>query len=426
MSRLGVVTNQWMDSEGRPLKLGYLYSYAPGTTTPKDTYNDSTLLVANPNPMQFDGSGRLFDVFLTSGGYKLEVRDVNDVVIWSQDDVYAAVDGTDLANLETEIDQNKEDLVTVFSVYDEDSSPASSTAYELTLQESSLTAPTAYKQGMTILFKPQLANTTTTPTVNVEGLGAKGLRDYDGVSLFAASDLSTANYYMFQYDGSVFRLFWRSGDIGTADMLDDSVTLAKMAGGTEAKVITYDASGDPKLSADTIQLWNTHDESGALSSGSSYEIANIDDSATKIEIICTNLSVDVDETLYIQVGYGATPTYLTTAGDYIGTEIRVNAAGDAKTAWSTFANVGAIEAGNNDCYARILMDKFNDGTDDTWQITVISQNDNGTSNSIYQGGGRIKGSAWSSNALSAVKLVLSGGNAFDNGYITTKVYQDFS
>ena len=36
-----------------------------------------------------------------------------------------------------------------------------------------------------------------------------------------------------------------AGDIVTADIADDAVTLAKMAGGTDGQIITYDASGDP-------------------------------------------------------------------------------------------------------------------------------------------------------------------------------------
>ena len=36
-----------------------------------------------------------------------------------------------------------------------------------------------------------------------------------------------------------------AGDIITADIADNAVTLAKMAGGTDGQIITYDASGDP-------------------------------------------------------------------------------------------------------------------------------------------------------------------------------------
>ena len=36
-----------------------------------------------------------------------------------------------------------------------------------------------------------------------------------------------------------------AGDIITADLADNAVTLAKMAGGTDGQIITYDASGDP-------------------------------------------------------------------------------------------------------------------------------------------------------------------------------------
>ena len=36
-----------------------------------------------------------------------------------------------------------------------------------------------------------------------------------------------------------------AGDIITADVADNAITLAKMAGGTDGQIITYDASGDP-------------------------------------------------------------------------------------------------------------------------------------------------------------------------------------
>ena len=37
----------------------------------------------------------------------------------------------------------------------------------------------------------------------------------------------------------------QAGDIVTADIADNAITLAKMAGGTDGQIITYDASGNP-------------------------------------------------------------------------------------------------------------------------------------------------------------------------------------
>jgi hypothetical protein len=37
----------------------------------------------------------------------------------------------------------------------------------------------------------------------------------------------------------------KDATIATADIADDAVTLAKMAGGTDGQIITYDASGNP-------------------------------------------------------------------------------------------------------------------------------------------------------------------------------------
>lgn len=423
MSRLGVVVNQWMDNDGRPLDNGYLYSYAVGTYTPKDTYTDSTLTTPNANPLQFDGSGRLFDVFLTSGGYRLEVRDENDVVIWEQDDVYAGVDGTDLLNLETEIDQNKEDLVTVFSVYDEDSSPASSTAYTLTLQESSYTAPTAYKQGMTILFKPQLANTTTGTTVNVEGLGAVGLRDYDGVSTLAANDLTAANYYMFQYDGSVFRLFWRSGDIGTIDLLDDCVTLAKMDQGTEGRLITYDSSNDPVLTTTTIKDWKSMQvidlTNGGADDTASWNVSSFPDSCTRIEIDFDQVSItNTSAAQNVLVQLGPTGGIVTANYDYSVT----NAAGAAVNKTDGFhISAGTIAAGVT-MQGRMTITKRS--SDNTWVATMTC----GTSPATFQvfdGGGYIS-SANLGGTLTQLTIKVDGSEVFDGGTAEVRAYVDIS
>lgn len=73
------------DDTGAPLAGGKLYSYAAGTTTPKDTYSNSTGNV-NTNPVQLDGSG-YGDVWLGSGAYKFILADVNDVPLWTIDNV---------------------------------------------------------------------------------------------------------------------------------------------------------------------------------------------------------------------------------------------------------------------------------------------------------------------------------------------------
>lgn len=58
----------------RPLVGGRVYFYEAGTTTPKDTFTDSTGLVKNTNPVVLDARGEA-DIWLGDGLYKMQVTD---------------------------------------------------------------------------------------------------------------------------------------------------------------------------------------------------------------------------------------------------------------------------------------------------------------------------------------------------------------
>lgn len=71
-----------------PLSGGKVYTYEPGTTTPKATYTDSTGSATNTNPVILDSAGEA-SIWL-SGFYKIIVKDANDVTHWTQDNVSGA------------------------------------------------------------------------------------------------------------------------------------------------------------------------------------------------------------------------------------------------------------------------------------------------------------------------------------------------
>ena len=64
-------------------------------------------------------------------------------------------------------------------------------------------APTALYAGMVVNFMPNLNNTTGTPTLNVNGLGAKQIVKF-AFSTLASSDLNTAAIATVIYDGSTY------------------------------------------------------------------------------------------------------------------------------------------------------------------------------------------------------------------------------
>jgi len=81
---------QAFDDNGNPLTGGKVYSYLAGSTTPVDTYTDSSGQTANTNPVILDARGEA-DLWLSQNlVYKLVLTDENDVEIWSVDNISAA------------------------------------------------------------------------------------------------------------------------------------------------------------------------------------------------------------------------------------------------------------------------------------------------------------------------------------------------
>lgn len=78
---------QAFDHNGDPLTGGKLYTYLAGTTTPKTTYSDVELETANSNPIVLDSRGEAVPIF-GFGWYKFVLKDANDVLIWTFDDIW--------------------------------------------------------------------------------------------------------------------------------------------------------------------------------------------------------------------------------------------------------------------------------------------------------------------------------------------------
>ena len=92
MSRLGSIGTQYFDGAGNPLIDGKLYIYESGTTTPKTTYADSSLTIANTNPVILTGDGRQPNVWF-DGTAKIILTGSDDVQIEVRDPIGGAISG---------------------------------------------------------------------------------------------------------------------------------------------------------------------------------------------------------------------------------------------------------------------------------------------------------------------------------------------
>src|SRR6185295_2959637 len=91
---------QFVDGNGRPLVGGKVYFYSVGTSTPKDTYQDSAQTSLNTNPVILNARGQAS--IYGSGAYRQVLRDAFGSLIWDQviPDPDSALNGfqVDLAN----------------------------------------------------------------------------------------------------------------------------------------------------------------------------------------------------------------------------------------------------------------------------------------------------------------------------------------
>lgn len=98
LSPLGGAGWQFLDNSGNVLSGGKLYTYLAGTTTPVATYTTSSGLTPNSNPVVLNAAGRTTsEVWLTGGvDYKFVIKDSNDVLISTWDNIVGINDATDL------------------------------------------------------------------------------------------------------------------------------------------------------------------------------------------------------------------------------------------------------------------------------------------------------------------------------------------
>ena len=78
---------QVSDNNGKPISGAKLTFYTSGTSSLKNTYSDAGLTVANSNPVVCDSAGRVGDIFLALGDYKVVVQDASGVTIRTVDPV---------------------------------------------------------------------------------------------------------------------------------------------------------------------------------------------------------------------------------------------------------------------------------------------------------------------------------------------------
>ena len=107
LSPVGGAAAQFFTNSGVILSGGKLYTYAAGTTTPVATYTSVNGGTAHTNPIVLNSAGRVpssGEIWLTNGvSYKFLLKDSNDVLIATYDDISGVNDNTELLAYEAAV-----------------------------------------------------------------------------------------------------------------------------------------------------------------------------------------------------------------------------------------------------------------------------------------------------------------------------------
>lgn len=117
VSFIGGAGWQFFDDNGDPLSGGKIFTYAAGTTTPQTTYTSRDGLTPNTNPIILDAAGRTPQEIWTTEGilYKYVIKNADNVLIRSWDNIGASVVASDLAqDLANTTDNSKGDALVGF------------------------------------------------------------------------------------------------------------------------------------------------------------------------------------------------------------------------------------------------------------------------------------------------------------------------
>lgn len=89
---------QIFGTDGLPLVGGKIYTYAGGTSTPIATYTDYTANTANTNPIILDSYGQANIWLVNTTSYKFVVKDANDVLLYTVDNISIPLDAGSLGS----------------------------------------------------------------------------------------------------------------------------------------------------------------------------------------------------------------------------------------------------------------------------------------------------------------------------------------
>lgn len=274
----------------------------------------------------------------------------------------------------------------------------------------------AYTTGATLLFEPTNANLTTSPTVNLENLGNIPLKNKGGVDFQPGEIDPSRGFYTFIKRPAFFELLEVSIEQVDGSDIDDGTVTPEKISLTEGFTLVGNSSNEG--SEQLFKKWQTLvPPTQVLSATTEIEITGIPDTADEIVITTWNFESNTQAIINLQAGYGSTPTYLETVGDYIGSSVFVAPnTGDSRD-WDTSTSARFVAYSDSFGVASGTITFRRTGG--TWTIASNGNLYTGSDRYYNHNGAGIINESSLVGSLSAVRLLPESGNISGGFYSCT-------
>lgn len=194
---------QYLSDNVTALAGGKLYFYVTGTSTPLDTYTNSSLTTPNANPVILDSAGRIPEIYAAyTSVYRVVLKTSADVTVWTKDNVQFA-DVQELVTLAAQLQAQIDSIETVIT----NSNPVKNPTTEAVSPDDSVTLTTSFLPHVCVGIDGRVSGTISAGTMQAGTLSGLGSVSRQAKMAGVTGDSSSVVEWRFRVGSAEARRF---------------------------------------------------------------------------------------------------------------------------------------------------------------------------------------------------------------------------
>lgn len=266
---------QYLSDNVTALAGGKLYFYVTGTSTPLDTYTNSSLTTPNANPVILDSAGRIPEIYAAyTSVYRVVLKTSADVTVWTKDNVQFA-DVQELVTLAAQLQAQIDSIETVIT----NSNPIKNPTTEAVSPDDSVTLTNSFLPHVCVGIDGRVSGTISAGTMQAGTLSGLGSVSRQAKMAGVTGDSSSVVEWRFRVGSAEARRF-------ADETASISAVMRQESGLTgTATIALYKADAADDFSAVTLVGSTTASVSSSTNTGLEYAGVALGDVSNGIELI---------------------------------------------------------------------------------------------------------------------------------------------